>query len=528
MKKKLLLFAGLLLSAGMQAQTSPWVNNELPTDTTDFYFYNVGSGKWLQNNNFVADHWTTRAEAGPYGLDIEVIPLKDGGYQLNPKFGANHSINGWDDPFYLDTGRPVTTWTIEKKQDNGYYRIYTGNEDHFLNVNVEGFIDDFGDFEDWVLVTKEQRLADLATATKENPKDATWLIGGHDFANRDERNQWDVVMEGDGNAVQGGDGYIHANRCWECWKKSKFVLSRTISGLPNGTYEFQLQGFYRDGPESGIAAKRDAGEEVIRASYYINDVTRPFKSILESGVTEYDQYSYAIPYNGIYFPGNSDGNQGTDWGNAHNRASNCFFQGGYWNDPVTVVVSDGKLTIGMQKIGGGDDDWLLFDSFKLTYLGPEIDLGYVKENLQTAIAEANAYEGVTVALLTNALAQAKALLEGTDAVAIANATMALRNAMAAAQDYTNVKAEIDAFEGTNTDFYNKAVEAFNTAGEEETDLEKFNQVVKDMRNALNDVRGVQDPLKFIAATIKFAEWAKVDEEISIRQRQRLSTLILLM
>ena len=165
MKHKLLLIAGLMATAAMQAQDSPWAGNDLPAEGGTFYFYNVATGKWLQNNNQVAEDWTTRAQVGPFGLDIEVV-AQDGGYRLNPKFGHNHSINGWDDPYYLDTDRPQTIWTLEKKA-NGYYRIYTGAEEHFLNTNDDGILDDFGWDEDWVLVTPEERLADLATATKE-------------------------------------------------------------------------------------------------------------------------------------------------------------------------------------------------------------------------------------------------------------------------------------------------------------------------------------------------------------------------
>ena len=515
MKTRFLLLAGLLCAAGMQAQTVPFEGSVLPEEGGTFYLYNVETGQWLQNNNRVAENWTTRAEMGQYGLDIEIIP-QDGGYRLNPKFGHNHSINGFDPTdatYYLDTDRQQTVWTIEPSTYEGVsntYKIRCG--DVYLNVNDEGLLDNMGWNENWILVTQEQRLAYMQTATKSNPIDATWLIGGHDFANQDERNRWDVTQEGEGNAVEGGDGIVHANRCWECWKKTKFVLKKTITGLPNGTYQFQLQGFYRDGSESGIASKRDSGTEEIRASYFLNDVSRPFKSILDSNVKEYDEQSYAIQYNDIYFPGNSDGHQGEWWGNAHNRASNCFFKGGYWNDPVEVVVSDGTLTIGMQKIGGGDDDWLLFDSFTPTYLGSEIDLSYVKGNLQAAITDAEAYTGIEVAVLTNALADAKAAMNGTDAAAIANATAVLRDALAAAQDYTNVMAEAEAYDGVKPDFYVNALTAAQAAASE-TDLTAFNDAIKALRNALNDVRGVQEPLKFIEQTIPFAQQDGVAADI---------------
>lgn len=516
MRKRLLQLSVCLLAImGAKAQTSPWTGNPLPEEGGTFYLYQVETGKWLQNNNRVGEFWTTRAEVDKYGFDVEIIKLQDGGYQLNPKFGHNHSINGHN--FYLDTGDAVTSWILEPTTVAGVtntYKIHTPDE-HYLNVNDDGFLDDFGWSENWQLVTYEQRLEDLKTATKANPKDATWLIGGHDFANQDERNQWDVIQEGDGVYAQGGDGIVHANRAVECWKKTKFSLTKTITGLPNGTYEFKLQGFYRDGPETQIGAKRDAGEEVIRATFFLNDVSRPFKSILESGVTEEDLDSYAVPQGGVYIPGNSVP------GNALDRASNCFFRGGYWNDPVKVVVSDGTLTIGMQKIGGGDDDWLVFDSFTLTYLGNEINIDEVKANLQAALNEASSYDGMTVGVLTNAIAEAQAALNGSDATAIANASMNLRNALAAAQDYTNVMGEASAFDGVKLAFFTDAIDAAQAAAQA-NDLEALENAINNLRNALNDVRGVQDPLKFLAATIPFAQEAGVDADIISKAQSALN------
>ena len=520
MKKRILhLGIGLLACTMMQAQTSPWTGSELPTEGGTFYLYQVETGKWLQNNIENPAYWTTRAELGQYGLDIELVAA-EGGYRLNPKFGHNHSINGpqlGDNPaFYLDTDQPETLWQLTPVAGKtNVYTISTDGEQHYLNANDEGWIDDFGFNTEWQLITFDQRMEDLKTATKANPKDATWLIGGHDFANQDERNRWDVVQEGDGVYAQGGDGIVHANRAVECWKKTKFELKKTITGLPNGTYEFKLQGFYRDGTETQIGAKRDAGEEVIRAFFFLNDVSRPFKSILESGVTEQDLDSYAVPQGGVYIPGNSVP------GNALDRASNCFFQGGYWNDPVNVVVSDGTLTIGMQKIGGGDDDWLVFDNFTLTYLGNEIDLTEVKANLQAALDEAATYDGLPVAILTNAIAEAQAALNGSDATAIAAASMALRDALAAAKDYTNVMNEATAFDGISTTFFANALSAAQAAASE-TNLEAFNQAIQALRGALNDVRGVQEPLSFIQKTIPLAEKAGVSADIIARAQAVLT------
>lgn len=509
MKKNLLLVAGLMAATAIQAQTSPWAGNELPAEGGTYYLYNTNSGQWLQNNNRVVEDWTTRAQLGPYGLDFEIV-AEEGGYRINPKFGRNHSINGWDDPFYLDTDRPKTIWTFDKKE-NGCYRIFTGEQEHFLNVNDDGFLDDFGQNEDWLLVTREERMADLATATKANPKDATWLIGAHDFANMDERfNQWTRRFEG-GNNVTGGDGIVHANRAFESWNSDRIIdFSQTLTGIPNGTYELSVQGFYRDGPETQIGNKYLAGEEVIRASYFANDVTHPFMSICNSGVTEEDLQSYAVPQGGVYIPGNSVP------GNALDRASNCFFKGGYWNEPIKVVVSDGTLKIGVVKDGHVNDDWTVFDSFRLTYLGNEINLDEVKANLTTALDEAKAFDGETTALLTAAPAAAQDALSSNHVTVMQSAVIALRDALQATKDYNTALENAKNFDGVRTDFFTTALENGEKARNEADTLEGLREATQQLVNALNDVRGAQDPLRFIELTIPFAQEAGVDADIIAR------------
>lgn len=521
MKSRLLLLGlGLLGASAMQAQTSPWAGNVLPEDGGTFYLYQVETGKWLQNNNRIAEYWTTRAEVDKFGFDVEIIKLADGGYQLNPKFGHNNSINGSDDQFYLDTGRPVTKWNLQPTTVAGVsntYKIFTDDE-HFMNVNDEGNLDDFGWNENWQLVTREERLADLMTATKASPKDATWLIGAHDFANQDQRfEQWHRQFEG-GNNVTGGDGIVRANRAFESWNSTRIIdFSQTLTGIPNGTYQLRVQGFYRDGHESEIGNKYVAGEEVIRASYFANDVTHPFMSICQSGVTEEDLDAYAVPQGGVYIPGN------TVPGNALDRASNCFFKGGYWNEPITVVVSNGTLKIGVIKDGFVEDDWTVFDNFELTYLGNEIDLSEVLANLATAITEAEAYDGEKTALLSNALAAAKDAQSSTNATTIQDAVVALREALLATKEYNVALANAEAFkDGVITSFFSKALEAGRAARTEATTLDALRNATQSLINALNDVRNAQEPLKFVEQTIPFAQEVGVSDDIIARAQAVLT------
>ena len=210
MKKGLLLFGMALASAlSIQAQTSPWQGTALPEEGGTYYLYNVESGLWLQANHKIFDDWTTRAQLDVYGFDVVIKPIvlteEDDGYgmsywQLNPRFGHNHSINAVQDQGYLDTGNEVSKWEIIKDEgESGYdipnlYTISAIDGVIWLGADLGDSSDDtFLSYENstdcyWQFVSKEERMADLVKATKNNPKDATWLINDYDFSNQDERN----------------------------------------------------------------------------------------------------------------------------------------------------------------------------------------------------------------------------------------------------------------------------------------------------------------------------------------------------
>ena len=114
MKKNLLLALGLVAGMAAQAQLteSPWTGQPAPEENGTYFMYNVESGLWLQNNRKNNDYWTTYANVGSHGFDFGIIRLEDGTYQIDPKFGHNHSLNGWEAFGYMDTGQPLTKWTF--------------------------------------------------------------------------------------------------------------------------------------------------------------------------------------------------------------------------------------------------------------------------------------------------------------------------------------------------------------------------------------------------------------------------------
>ncbi|MBR3020820.1 MAG: hypothetical protein IKH59_00455 [Bacteroidaceae bacterium] len=457
MRKSLLLFGmGLAAALTVQAQMtdSPWVGSVLPEEGGTYYLYNVESGLWLQHNRKEMDYWTTHAQLDQVGFDVVISPVENADdptgkyWQVDPRFGHNHSLNALTNQGYMDTGDPVTPWTITPYNNVAGYtasnlyvfealdggvvlgpEIGSSDEDTYLTFFNDGF---------WQLVSKEERMNDLLKATAENPKDATWLVPGFDFANQDDRNAgWKNEFKGAGNNQINGRMY---NCAVESWSNSVGSFYQDITGLPNGTYGLTVQGYYRDGSTNAIGPKHDNGTEVIRAYYFANEVSAPLMSICDNGVDDYIEGAFEDTYDdGYWYPG--------DGGKALGNAAQCFYMGYYWNEEIQVIVTNGTLRIGIKKDGGVGDDWTVFDNFHLTYYGNDMEVSTLLENLQKLIDEVNTYEGVTPQFLTDAYNAAVAALDSRDPEVIGNAMQELNNkynvVLAAGTDMANFEATVE-------------------------------------------------------------------------------------
>ena len=455
MKKKNLLFAlGLMASVGMTAQTSPWVGS--PVGEGEFYLYNVESGLWLQNNDSKANDWSTRAAIGTRGFEWKLV-LNDGAYALQPNFYINGTSNmTWSinpDNNYIDTndGKAWEFHVYDAMVSTGISNAYTINsgnkvlgtvkyneaarqENLFTQQGDDRWYLENPDFNinmseriTWQLVTKEERLAKMAAeASESNPVDASWLIPAADLANNDKRYElWTRNFSG-GNNVKGGDGGVHGSRCQESWNSNSIDFSITLA-VPNGTYRFQLQGYYRDGNRSDVVARRAAGTETIRSYYFANEVEAPLMSILDDAKDAEGTSGYAYTEGGFYYPDSQD------------DANRCFnLHKGYVNPEIEVVVTTGQLKIGIKKTENAANDWTVFDNFHLTYLGNNVDLSDIVNALQGAIDQAEAWDAsntsdVLKQNLADAIAAAKAKLTSTDADELTAATVAVNNALEAAK-----------------------------------------------------------------------------------------------
>lgn len=534
MKKMLLLALSLAAGMAVQAQPellteSPWVGQPLPEEKGSYFLYNVETGLWLQHNRTDKSKWTTHAQGDVHGFEVELVKLEDGTFRIDPRFGHNHSLNGTNTTAsgYMDTGQGITGWEFVASPivNNGFEIQCDGGNGLMCLEWVEdetvspvpfwamNFI--LGDGATWQLVTKEERMADLEKATKDEPKDATWLIQGWDFANQDERNSaWKNEVNGSVSGVAFNQGFW-CNRSAEIWSKGVGDYYQVIEGLPNGTYGMTVQGYYRDGSTNGVFAKHESGEEVIRGFYFANDVQAPLMSICDNGVTEEIPDVFAMT-DGFYGPG--------DGGAALPRASNGFWLGYYKNPEIKVVVTDGTLRIGIRKDSDVQDDWLCFDNFNLTYYGSEIDLTEVKGNLQKAIDEAEAYEGTKLAALNAALNAGKAALEATEAQVIVTATTNIQSALAANKAMNVALANAnDTKTATEGKWMPPFFPAALAAAEAVLDTEDFVELqnaANALQEAVNSTNGAIESYGFLTATIPFAQKEGVSASIISASKQK--------
>ena len=346
--------------------SSPFTGTEVQEGIV--YLYNVESGKWLQSNNrlnpeLTTQYWTTRAELGDWGLDIKLKALEDGGYQIDPNFINNHSINDFN--LYMDTNQPVTSWKFTPKNIAGISNAYSIEAAKAtLGSDVNGYLRG-ADLEatTWQVVTLEERLqyAQL-NASETNPIDMTFLVPNPDLANNNERVAWGVTRDG---GSEGWNDNIRYNRNFWASGFNSLDVSQSEIAVPNGTYQVSFSLMYSPTALGDINlddynAYKTNGDETVYLVGYANDETIKARSIYSvegtSGVTNQHQKQVGD----YFFPGGP------------NQVNGTMAVGNYQTEPLIVTVTDGTLSVGIKSLEGCPTTaWIGFSGIKLLYLGAE-------------------------------------------------------------------------------------------------------------------------------------------------------------
>lgn len=368
------------------AVESPYVGSDLAEGT--YYLRNVDFGTWLgDNDRNKAYGWTSHAEIGARGRDI-IITAIDGGYQLNPQTGGNHSINASN--LYMDTNSAVTAWTItpvESHSDAKVFAITCG--DKGLCVNDGGDMDEnSGKHNLWQLVTREERLAvETADATVDDPADLSWAVLGGTFPVADDHMN-DGTWQGErGSNANGGDGFYHCNRVWELWGITERNVYQEIVDLPNGMYGVQANAIYVSTGNDGVNADR--------YNDYVNGVQKTQGFIYASAKNEkavemVNMYSLVTDER-VNDRNTRDLNNGKWALNGTNEYSTHIFEGDGLTEEARVDVNENTITVGAKVVEGTGKSWILVDNFRLFYYGDKVATGIESVATSTTTAVEGIY-----------------------------------------------------------------------------------------------------------------------------------------
>ena len=299
-------------------------------------------GSLLDHPEYVILH---KQEDGTYFMETQV---SNGGESYY--FGGEY-MDGSPAPLTIiqrdelgndNNGNPVYSYIITADGTNFYG--WDGTEENtVLARNLAA-----GDLNAmWLIISEQQIIDALASATAENPKDATFLILDPNFG-RNNRNK--SAWTGDDFSVGGDNTNMNAEK----WggNSQNFDISQTVDA-PNGKYVISWNGFYRynnttdNTNDIAIAAHAD-GTEVINSFVYINGNDYPLTSIADDAASA--ALAGALPF-------------------SQGDASAAFAKGLYAQS-AEVIVTDGKLTIGIKKTEHPGTDWTVWDNFVIMYYGP--------------------------------------------------------------------------------------------------------------------------------------------------------------
>ena len=357
-----------------------------------YYIQNAGTNKFLAAGSY----WGTHAIVNDIGLDF-TINGTNGKYTLDSKVSNGTSQNFLNGE-YVDGA--AFEWTFTPVA-GGKYTISDGTK--YLTAGTDGLVTLTDNATEqaaiWSLVTLDDRMATLSTATAENGIDVSFLVKGATFSRNDTRNSAWVFTKSGGNSTIGGPTGERTSYGCEFWNNT-FDISQSIENLPDGTYEFTIAGYGTNGT----------------TYIYANDTEKAFVNTTSAAnfATAIDEIAAGL------HSGNTTGR---------------------------FVLLGGKLKIGVKRTSQVAQDWAVFDEARLIYYGA-VAADQYKNVYEEALANARSllvdptYATVTGderTALQQAVADNENIQDQSDAYKAATAVL-----NAAASTFKAAKASYDA------------------------------------------------------------------------------------
>ena len=149
--------------------------------------------------------------------------------------------------------------------------------------------------------------------------------------------------------------------------QTTFDIHQQLTGLPNGRYLLKVKGFHRPGSNEDVFNDYQQGIDNASAQLYAN----------EESVTFNNQAAFA----------QNEWVEGTGFevGGTHQYVPNTmydayiWFRNGYYENELPVTVIDGTMNLGIRLDESVNGGWVIFDDFRLEYLGKDPNRLYADE-----------------------------------------------------------------------------------------------------------------------------------------------------
>ncbi|MDE5551228.1 MAG: hypothetical protein K2I99_07775, partial [Bacteroidaceae bacterium] len=267
--------------------------------------------------------------------------------------------------------------------------------DNFSGTKFEGISDELGDnIQEWEEAYEEQtytieQIAELdGTLNKmvndyvsqylEAGDDITFMIKNPDFdtdfsgwQTDGATPQWGGTNQGENTLGVGIPAPTSGNA--EVFQ-AKFAMFQTIKNMPAGIYQFSCQAFERDDTNTGIETFLYA---VANGEEQRSPVPNQHDYATEEQLYNNGAWSSDVEWEGKWVP---NGMQGAYYHFAHTIEGNDAPD---YTTKLNIILNEQTdLTFGVKNISGGD--WVIFDNFKLTYLGGGVDAYLIPVNEKLA------------------------------------------------------------------------------------------------------------------------------------------------
>ena len=188
---------------------------------------------------------------------------------------------------------------------------------------------------------------DLADVSGENPLDMTSVIVNPSFT------------------FNNAEGWEGSTPLFQTYNNAEFFqttfdIHQSLSGLPSGNYLLKVRGLHRPGSNQDVYTAYKQGNTATKAELYANSESTTLAHHSSGARATQDLGDFAVTYNEQtqYVP------------NSMYEARRWFdAQEGYYEKELPVTVTDGMLTIGIRLNESTSYNWVIFDDFRLYYLG---------------------------------------------------------------------------------------------------------------------------------------------------------------